>query len=356
VVRVVNLFLKDSVDDRVYQLLRARCGLFEEFVGPMQPVLARARRMLMGQEPIDEKALDGAAAEARQNNLASESYLESEAVASQPAKPAIKREDVVVALASLDGSFGVRAVIDQDAQTAELRSATAPVVTYCSSVSALERDRSARPLSPFDPAFRELATSLWRAGERLPLVIGVYQKGAFRRAVVYWGGAGGRVLVSSAGDLREHLNTWDGQCLEPKEWQAAQEAADLDARVQVTQMEQQAAEREKHGLAQQVKAAQLRLHKELGRYLACFGAGTGDLNQVLYQQMTRDIASSKRLKLCLDRLAARLGDYPEWPVHLCRELDEFLAGLSENRRKARLMGTVLDAALQDPRWMARASP
>ncbi|HLA63039.1 MAG TPA: helicase-related protein, partial [Rhodothermales bacterium] len=47
-VRITNLFLKDSIDDRVYSVLRERCQLFEAFVGPMQPVLARARRMLIG--------------------------------------------------------------------------------------------------------------------------------------------------------------------------------------------------------------------------------------------------------------------------------------------------------------------
>jgi SNF2 family DNA or RNA helicase len=37
-VLVVNLFLEHSVDERVYQALRERCGLFEHFMGAMQPV------------------------------------------------------------------------------------------------------------------------------------------------------------------------------------------------------------------------------------------------------------------------------------------------------------------------------
>ena len=41
-----NLFLNDSVDMRVYRALRERCGLFEHFVGPMQPVLAVVRDAL----------------------------------------------------------------------------------------------------------------------------------------------------------------------------------------------------------------------------------------------------------------------------------------------------------------------
>ena len=49
-VRVVNLFLANGIDDKVYYVLRQRCGLFTTFVGGMQPVLARGRKILLGQE------------------------------------------------------------------------------------------------------------------------------------------------------------------------------------------------------------------------------------------------------------------------------------------------------------------
>ncbi len=54
VLPIVNLYLTDSIDQQVYRALNARCGLFETFVGPMQPVLSRALRMLMGSEHFDE--------------------------------------------------------------------------------------------------------------------------------------------------------------------------------------------------------------------------------------------------------------------------------------------------------------
>jgi ATP-dependent helicase YprA (DUF1998 family) len=66
-VLVVNLFLKNSVDDRVYRVLRVRCGLFERFVGAMQPVLARARRMLLGQDPADLETLTIAAEQVKRD-------------------------------------------------------------------------------------------------------------------------------------------------------------------------------------------------------------------------------------------------------------------------------------------------
>src|SRR5207302_7660285 len=54
VLPIINLYLKGSVDQRVYRALAKRCGLFETFVGPMQPVMSRALRMLVGREDFDE--------------------------------------------------------------------------------------------------------------------------------------------------------------------------------------------------------------------------------------------------------------------------------------------------------------
>jgi len=50
----------------------------------------------------------------------------------------------------------------------------------------------------------------------------------------------------------------------------------------------------------------------------------------------------------------RLGGYPEWPAELGRELDEFYRDLAPNQRHARLLGSEIDAALEDPRWVAIA--
>jgi len=51
---------------------------------------------------------------------------------------------------------------------------------------------------------------------------------------------------------------------------------------------------------------------------------------------------------------SRLGGEPVWDVGVCRELDEFVRGLAPNRRQARMLGSELDAALRDPRWIAAA--
>ena len=117
-------------------------------------------------------------------------------------------------------------------------------------------------------------------------------------------------------------------------------------RRQVEQMANRASERERLALKRQLEAARLRLKRELGRYLACLGLGTEDLNAILYQQMTRDIAAAGRLRNSLEKL----GGYPEWEPELIREFDHFAQALMEGQRRARLLGKEIDAALEDPRW------
>jgi hypothetical protein len=64
--------------------------------------------------------------------------------------------------------------------------------------------------------------------------------------------------------------------------------------------------------------------------------------------MSRETASSSRLKQCWEQLRG----YPDWDDHLSAEARSFAADLTDNQRRARLMGKELDAALQDPRWWA----
>ena len=46
VIRIVNLHYEDTVETDVYRALRARIGLFEAVVGPLQPIVARLPRMI----------------------------------------------------------------------------------------------------------------------------------------------------------------------------------------------------------------------------------------------------------------------------------------------------------------------
>jgi len=351
-VRVVNLFLRDSVDEKVYQALRRRCGLFEHFVGSMQPVLARARRMLLGQDRADPSVLETVATEIEQDPLAGETYFESVADSGFGDKAALTRADIEAALARLGGEFGPRVKSDKGIEKLRLSIPGLPKAVFSSKVEVLEQDRDVVPLSPFVPLLRELADLLSRSGERLPLVIGSCQRDAFRCSVAYWVGKGELATVESFEELQRLIETWDGEYPDPEEWLRAERQAHAVAENQVKLLEQCATQREREGLEQQLAAARLRLLRELGRYLACLDAGTADLNGLLYQQMSRDIASAQRLKKCLEKL----GGYPNWLPDLCQELDEFARQLTENQRRARLLGKELDAALEDPRWLAALEP
>ena len=350
-VRVINLFLKKSVDEQVYSALRRRCGLFEHFVGEMQPVLERARRMLLGHEPADAAALEHEAEGVRADPLAGETYLESIA-APEPDRPAgLSRADMPRLLEALTEALGFQVKRRKNTGLYSVRGPDLPRRTFSCVLEELERDSSVLPLSPFEPLIREAMDKLARPGERLPLVIGTCTRGAFRCSVAYWVEAGTTQTISSVGDLMKRAAGWSGRPPDASESSSAEKKAYKEAEAVVLDMEERASQRERDGLKQQLEAARLRLRRELGRYLMSVGPVAPDLNGAFHHQMTRDIISAQRLKQCYDKL----GGYPEWPPDLREELEAFAAGLSENQRKARLLGTELDAALQDPRWQAWTS-
>src|SRR5207245_2092081 len=136
----------------------------------------------------------------------------------------------------------------------------------------------------------------------------------------------------------------------PERWNTALVDAQRTAEAEVDSMCATAREREEEGLASQIEAARLRLIRELGRYLVCFG-DSSDLNYTLQAQANRDTATAARLRECLQRL----GGYPNWTGELVRGLKEFGKDLTENQRRGRLLGRELEAALQDPRWSSAAS-
>ena len=347
-IRVINLFLKDSVDEQVYHALRDRCGLFEHFVGAMQPVLARARRMLMGGELPDLNALSAQASEAEQDLLARETYLECEARTQQAARPAVSRGELEWALGLLTGEFGPRTSRPRQRPCAEVSGLAGRKLVLAPCVESLEADRAATPLSPLELAIRNLAGGLVRPGERLPLVVGSHKEGAFRCSVAYWVGAGEMVAVDSLTGLRRLVESWDGQYPLPEQWRTAETAAAREAEAEVRRLAHLARAREQAGLRRQLAACRLRLLRELGRYLVCVEGTAADLNGVFQRQLARDIAGAQRLQECRDRL----GGYPEWMSAVCTVLDAFCAGLTENERDAILLGSRLDAALNDPRWAA----
>jgi superfamily II DNA or RNA helicase len=342
-VRIVNLFLHDSVDERVYRVLRRRCGLFEHFVGPMQPVLARARRMLLGQVGESANALEDAAQSVEAEPLANETYVESEAAITAGRRAPLTVEEIREALDYLTPEIGIQRKNPRD----QLYTLSGIKGTFAAGLHALEHNAKALPLSPFEPALRDLSDRLGRPGERLPLVVGSHQHGAFRASLVYWVKPSGVQRVDGLADLKQRVDSWNGSLPTPDRWLSAKRRAEREARSEAHQMREEAQRREEAMRKRQFDAAQLRLLKELGRYFASLGATMPQYNQLWYQQMTRDIATAQRLRTALNRVG---GDYPVWPKELEPELEQFRRDMTENQRKARIAGKEIDAALQDPRW------
>ncbi len=347
-INIVNLFLKDSVDERVYAVLRERCGLFEHFVGRMQPVLAAARKVLLvpGLDPADmiRKAADAVDSEP----LADEAYVESDATANPRVESPIARNDLLTALRALTRPTGVQAkqVGDQRFRIAGLAG------DYAISEEALDRDETCIPLTPLSDACAQITAALQRPGEQLPLVTATVARGAFRATEAVWVGDTATEPVRTFTELTRLADSWDGTYPDPKRRRAAEEEARKIAEVRVHAAIELADQREAAGQTLQVDAAHERLLRELGKYLVSLGQGTGDLNQLLFQQLKRqDIASRQRLELVVQRLG---GGYPEWPTHLFEALSAYDQTVTPNERRGRLIGKELDAALADPRWMVRS--
>jgi hypothetical protein len=162
-----------------------------------------------------------------------------------------------------------------------------------------------------------------------------------------WIGSDGDEVVERIERLEVLLEMWNGGLADPKRWIAAEANAKSVAREAVKAMVARAVREERAGLERQVAAVKLRLTRELGRFLLCLVPDTTDLNQALYEQQTRDISSADRLR----RAHAMVG-YPEWAPSIIAELRDEIAILSVNQRKNVLIGSPLDAALDDPRWQA----
>jgi SNF2 family DNA or RNA helicase len=347
---VVNLFLKDSVDDRVYRALRERCGLFETFVGAMQPVLAKARRMLMGQDPVDPSMLRRTASEVESDPLAEETYIDSEAAQTPESQPAISREELLRELKNLTGEFGPKVRDRKGGSGFELTLSGSIRFAISNHLEVLEKDKSVIPLTPISEPIRELVQNLQRPGERLPLVLGAVQSGPFRRSIAFWIDGHKLFHVQKLSELLTFLEGWDGSYPLSDVWNEGLEKAQSTAADEVKLMTSRAQELERVGMASQMEAARIRLIREMGRFLVSLG-GTSDFDKALREQASRDSATALRLRECI----AKLGGYPEWTPELVRELREFEAGLTENKRRGRLGGREVEAALQDPRWIAAMS-
>jgi superfamily II DNA or RNA helicase len=334
-IRIVNLVLAESVDERVYQVLSHRCTLFESYVGAMQPVLSVARQMLLGVRPFNEAELNAEADRASGDVLSNAAFEETEERPPTGKPPGVTIEDLARAHGFLKRGLEV-----ETAGGSRRLAATA---------RELADDSKAIPLSPFGPEVRRIGHELVQSGERVPLVIGAAEEAAFRVAVGVWAGAEGTEIVDRAERLEALLGMWNGELQSENAWREAHVLACREADRRVRAMLVRAVAEERAALERQVAAARRRLCRELIRFVSCAAAESEDFNAAFHRSMER----GGQVGAVLVRAHALVG-YPEWAPTDVQEARDAAALLAANQRTNVLLGTPLEAAVRDPRWSALA--
>lgn len=330
--RIVNLVLADSVDERVYQVLGNRCDLFQSYVGAMQPVLSVARRMLLGVQPFDAAELNAEADKAQADALANAAFQSSDQFPPPGTPPGATIHDLVRAHSFL--KLGM-----------QLGTPNGPR-RLVATAAELAEDRDAVPLSPFNSDLRRIGQDL-PDPERLPLVLAAVDEGAFRVVVAAWAGSDGMEIVDRAERLEALLAQWSGAPINEAAWNEAHSAARELANARVEAMRKHAVCEERGGLERQIKAARTRLLRELARFLACAASEHEDFNATFHRVMQR----GGQVGALLSRAYGLVG-YPQWPIDLIRAAEEAADRLGANQRVNVLLGTPLEAAVRDPRWSA----
>lgn len=355
VLPIRNLFLRDSVDMRVYEVLKERCGLFTHFVGHMQPVLAAARTALrVGLKPEEAerfiRELEERARDVETDNAATNAFVESEAEPQKIPTAPVTRRDIEWALDHLNDTRGkVKARRIKGSSTWRLSRPGRKSWHVTTDREALEKDAAVVPITLGSEIVEDIARTL-PLTSRMPLVVAGASEGAFRCVEARWVGPDRVTKVESASQLLELIAQWDGMASPPADSMVrAEEEARAEARRRALEMKERARRVEEAGLRQQVEAARRRLRRELGRTLRCLDSG--DLNEILHAQIRREKGPSGRYHRALQLL----GGYPRWTPEELEEIERFVRGLKPKQRKARVAGSEVDAALNDPRWTALAS-
>ncbi|MDH7603137.1 MAG: helicase-related protein [Armatimonadota bacterium] len=343
-----NMFLKNSVDMRVYQVLRERIGLFHHFVGRMQPVLSLAREALRNEraeEFLD--SIDRRIKEIESDSVATSVFKDDGAQDTSQVEPILKREDIEWALSLLEGIGGK--IKAKKLRNCQAWSISGLGKTECVSVSldVLEKREEVKPVTPGTELVDRLSKSLDVPDSRMPLVVAEFADGAFRAAEARWV-QGERVeRVRCMKHLRELMSGWDGLPPAQAAIHKASEEARAKAERRVQEMKRIFAERERYGIESQVLAARNRLLRELARTLRCIDAG--DLISTFNAQCAKENRSDGRYR----RANTLLGGLPAFSQDELAEIDEYVRNLKEDRRKVRITGTEIDAAINDPRWRAK---
>jgi hypothetical protein len=352
VLPIRNMFLNGSVDARVYEVLAKRCGLFTHFVGHMQPVLSLAYQALksnVGDKQVDTlvKQIGEKATQMDTDELAASVFDSADASTPANEPHPVTRADLEYALSclvSLQSQVRCRKTKGTPAwNISGLRKSSIQVTM---DRGMLEGDNKVLPLTALSRFTHELADKLPLDGTT-PLVVERWEMDAFCAVEVRWVTPPKTIAVESFGQLRELAEGWKGENTSPARLLEAHKEAQAAAKQRVLEMQTRAQAEEKAALNRQVKAATLRMRRELARTLRCGTAG--DLNQALRTYLQRDDATGARYKRALQRL----GGIPSWTKDELEDAGTFNSKLAQRQIDARILGSEIDAAIEDPRWVAK---
>jgi len=343
-----NLLIPGSIDDRVYRVLRRRCGLFERFVGHMQPVLSFARRSLRESAATTRKNIER---EIEKQAREAESDIHSKSVfVVTDAKRKISEKYVGTVddlsrvfkdLAEINYSlpFNVRRLKDKESWSVTFKGKKKRVVSHNTGI--VEMDESATALDLLNPLLAEITAKLGLSKSLSPILILVRENGPFRLVHAWWIGRQPEPRrIHQFGQLDSMLSSWDGYRLQGEELQSLQLMAEQQLEKEFETLSNSASEDQYRIQDRNRSAAVVRLKQQYLRTLVSLDRKTRNLHTILSQGPNR-INSYGQI---IDRTPAIEAS--------CKHEDLVLAGLYVDtmRKSAYQAQAQIRAALDDYRW------
>ena len=348
-----NMFLTDSVDMTVYAALRERCGLFEHFVGPMQPVLALARDALRQNLPLEKLDVFLGKLEQKTDTITGDSAVENVFIASdhevQPdVDPPVTRQDMEMALNRLvKNNSQVKAKQVKGKHSWRLSGLGKRYAQVTTVREVLEFDQHAVPLTVCSEVLQRIRDKL-KVPSQVPLVIETFESDAYQSTEARWIQNDRSTVVSTVAQLMKLMDAWDGTLASAGTIMKVRDRARADAKRRVQDIQQAAGAAEKKNSLLQIEAARLRLLRELGRTLHCISST--DLTAQLYELVKHDERDPDGR---FSRAWKLLDGNPTWTQDEVSEINSYVGSLNAGQRDARRIWNEVDAALNDPRWQAR---
>lgn len=359
--RIRNIFLQDSVDFRVYTMLRERCRLFEEYVGAMQPVLDRARNILEGQGDVGMELPDAAGniENGRDAVVIGAAFEHDDEPPEQEAPALVSKVDMIEWLKGLAALPDCTVETEGDGLIKVSLAGFGPI-NFGTDSGSLDRNPKAKSLA-LPPVGRtdwleELHDFFQSKGLKTPVVIASAEFASFKSAeAAFMDGNGELTPIRDLAHLRILLANWDGVLRRDEDYAAASKRLRDVCEERVRNYAAIAADASRLGLSRMRQAALRRVLLQVGVLLSILDGSSDDLNGSWYRQINNNGSAGVGLQLL--KAKDLFHDWPEWQgghPGLLIEIQRALHGLESKRETSLRSGTALKAALEDPRLLIRA--